>query len=446
MKRVVLPAAILAGLLFVQGCSSNSYFSSEETALGTNRRAPSLSHIAAYFPGAISLISPGYLIGIEAARPYRITREGDLVVRQMRNNGEKVDYLVNLVREGHLHFISEVFRYTGKPYGDGNCALYNLYRGQRGGIIPFCEETKTMEVNVSTDSRRAYTNSWTALDILRRRLETDIESGKYTHLMVLMMGMDTKQEESIRNFNSIIWSIRQTAGNKFRPLTIGISWPSYWDSRWFQPAWDLMSYPSRADEADRLGLSWVGVLFQEIIDPLSEKIQTVAISHSLGARAISMAACVGPAITRNVSVAPAGAKGRLDYFFGFAPAFSLSRFSKKSYLLEDIYYRNSCAKIRKMIFTASDKDTASKANFWADLAGNHRYYTKFCQQRSEFSKACVKTNEKGLISQAYNSNVRLLYIDTTDLMKYEIPLAQGGGHSDVFRPEVGRLVWDVMGN
>ena len=36
------------------------------------------------------------------------------------------------------------------------------------------------------------------------------------------------------------------------------------------------------------------------------------------------------------------------------------------------------------------------------------------------------------------------YIDTTRLMKYTMPGTEGGGHSDIYRPEVGRILWTLI--
>jgi len=428
-------------VLVLSGCSANRYYNTDERALGTTRRSPALNHLAVYYPGGISLNAPGYLIGIEDSLPYRIAEEGDLKFSGPNGNGRTIEYLKDQLRDGKLPFISHIIHYAGNHYGDEDCALYNYYRDHNGDLMPFCDSVKQDPVNRSNNNyHKAYANSWIALDILKSRLEADVASGKYTHVVVMMMGMDTTQEQSVRDFNTLVWSLRNAGGDQFRPLVIGISWPSFFDSRWLDPIWETLAYPSKADEADKIGLTWVGVLMHDIIGPLRGRVKTMAVVHSFGARAVSMAACVGPEIVRVDGYRPRV----LDYFVGFAPAFSLHRFLKARYLAEDIRYPDACRRGGKIILTSSNHDYASKMPIWVDLAGNYDDYRKFCRRKHEIARTCLTVDSKGQIQQEYADSDRFLYIDTTQLMQYQIPNTDGGAHSDIFRSQVGRMIWSIV--
>jgi hypothetical protein len=435
---------LMVCVLLLPGCGVHRYYVKDEKALGTTRRSPSLNHLAVYYPGGIALNSPGYLIGIEDALPERITRPGDLLFSGPNGNGNTIEYLKNQLREGKLPFISHIIRYSGKQYGEGDCALYNYYRDHDGELVPFCSLAKNIEVNRKDNNYKgAYKNSWLALDVLKTQLTQDLAGENYSHIVVLMMGMDTPQEMAVRDSNTIIWSIRRAAGPEFRPLVIVISWPSFYDSRWLDPIWETLAYPAKADEADKLGLTWVGALMHDVIGPLHGKIHTVAITHSFGARAMTMATCVGPEIIRDKSYKRNGDQ-ILDQLVGFAPAFSLHRFLRAPYLMESIHYPDTCSKGGRMILTSSNRDTASKMPIWVDLAGNYDDYRKFCRKKLDISRTCLTADDRGQIKETYSRDDRFLYIDTTDLMKYYVPNTQGGAHSDIFRSQVGHLVWDVI--
>lgn len=438
-------AFCLCAALVVTSCVRQQYLDEDESALGTNSASATLDHIAAYYPSGISLNFHGFVVGIEESPSQWISYPEDLNLFEDPASGDKVKFLLNKVRVEHLQFVSQVYNYQGRPYGEGNCALYNLYRDDDGGLMPLCQDARYFPVNQNRDYRKVFKNSWAALDVLRNQLEADIASGDYTHLLVLMMGLNTPQEESIRNFNSIVWSIRRASGAKFKPLVIGITWPSFATSRWFSPVWDTLSYVPKSYDADKLGLTWVGVLIQDVIGPLSKSITTVAISHSFGARALSMATCIGPAIRREGAIHPLNNDRVIDYFIGLEAAFSLERFNDDVYpIYEDIYYPDACSRAGKMILTVSKHDAASPNAFWADHAGNYSFYRSFCESEKEFEVTCVQSDSRGRIGETHARSGRLIYIDTSDIMRFDVPGTNWAGHSDIFRPPTGRLIWRLI--
>jgi hypothetical protein len=259
------------------------------------------------------------------------------------------------------------------------------------------------------------------------------------------MGLDTPQKEAISNYKSIVSSIRKQAGKEFKPLFVGITWPSFFANRWLDPLWEVLAYVPIADRADILGLSWLGVLMDEAIRPFSKHLPTTVIAHSFGARAASMAVCVGPALLRNgEAVNNPRSIGGIDNFIGLAPAFSLARFVEADKIFyQNIFYRDYCPTIERMVFTASNKDSAFAPVFWSDSAGDHENMEKYCARKQPVSVACIAATADGGIN-GYEVSAKLNYIDTSELMKFTMPGTEGGGHSDIYRPEIGKFLWTLI--
>ena len=336
-------------------------------------------------------------------------------------------------------------RYEGRPYGEGNCAVYNLYNVRGKSLTEYCDSDIHNGSLRGDDYDQAFTGSWDAIDLLKQQLSKDVDSQRYTHLVVAVMGLDTPQEEAMRNYRSLVSAIRKNAGDSFRPLFVGITWPSFFANRWFDPLWETIAYSPVADRADSLGLTWLGVIFEEAILPLSDRIEVDVIAHSFGARAASMALCVGPAILRDrTEAARTPGHGRIDDFIGIAPAFSLRRFvDERPLFYENVYYEEYCPKIRRFVFTASRHDNAFSPIFWSSPVGDHEQMSEFCRQQQPIATACESVDADGYLS-GFEPAAKITYIDTSELMKYRVPGGKGTGHSDIYRPEVGRLIWSVI--
>jgi len=187
------------------------------------------------------------------------------------------------------------------------------------------------------------------------------------------------------------------------------------------------------------------VIFEEAILPLAERIEVDVIAHSFGARAASMALCVGPAILRDGAAATQlPAQGRIDDFIGIAPAFSLRRFKDETPLFyENIFYEDYCPKIRRFVFTASSEDNAFSPIFWSSPVGAFDEMIEFCRQPQPIATECMSVDADGRYS-GFDPAAKITYFDTSKLMKYGVPGTKGNGHSDIYRPEIGRFMWSVI--
>ena len=387
-----LPFVSLVMLCGIAGCSNHRYYADSEDALDTSGFYKQLDHISTYYPNGVALNFPGYIVGFEEASRRVVTngREDMLLDKAVYSAGYTVERLLKALRF-RVPFISQVMRYEGQPYGEGNCALYNLYHNHGTAVVNPCNDDPRNTPPENQAYGSTFAKSWDAIDILKERLTKDVSTGEYTHIIVAVMGLDTAQEEAIRNYSSIVSSIRKDAGSSFRPLFVGITWPSFFANRWFDPLWEILAYSPVADRADTLGLTWLGVLLNDVIMPLSNRTKVTVIAHSFGARAASMGVCVGPALLRNSEQKIERQDiWKIENFIGLAPAFSLRRFIDKDYLFyENVYYGDYCPMVERFVFTASSNDDAFAPLFWNDAVGDYKYMERYCKHEHPVSVSCI---------------------------------------------------------
>lgn len=449
----MFPLAGLLTAMIVAGCSHPRYYHEAEEHLGVAGHFESKGHFAAYYPHDISLTFPGYVVGTELGDRRALLGNDRLAVNRFVDAegrviaGGTITRIVDGMIDGErLPFVSHVIRYAGQPLGARNCAMYSVYQTSTPELIDFCDDQRRPEITEWSTYRSAFADSWTAIDSLKGELEREADSGKYSHLVVAMMGWRTSQEEAIRNFNSIVRSIHMAAGDAFRPLFVGITWMGRWEGRWLDPLSEMVSYPVVADLADQLGLTWVGVLNREIVLPLSARLPTVYVTHSFGARTAATAVCIGPAIRRNTAVAKEPVSGTVDVLIAFQAAFSLQRFKDRRpiWFYEDVHFPNGCTGARSIVLTSSRHDMATRSVVWADFAGNHDYFISYCGATREPGVGCVSVDTKGDLENEYDHSSKLIFLDASKLIAFTAPGTEGAAHSDIFRQSVGRLIWNLV--
>lgn len=450
-------ACWLALLLLITACSHPRFYAGPEQQLATDDHFAAQGHFAVYYPSEIALDFPGYVVGLEMTNRAVFPPDSDLLVEPLAHAGSTIARLTRRLLEGspgpdattgegQVPFISHVIRYRGQPLGSGNCALYSVYQSPQPELTEFCDGVRRPRIGDWPHYQSAFADSWEAIDALKEAVQRDAASGDYSHLIVAMMGWRTTQEEAIRNFNSIVRSVHMAAHGAFRPLFIGITWVGPWASRWMDPLAEGVAYANMADLADTLGLSWIGVLANEIVVPLSSRLATAFITHSFGARAATTAVCIGPAIRRDPNKPLQLKPGAIDRIIGFQPAFSLQRFKDKQliFFYEDIHFPNDCDRARSIVLTTSRHDTATRAILWADLGGNYRYFRSFCRSNSGTIASCTSVDLNGNIEGDYDRSMKVLYLDASELIRYRAPGTDGAAHSDIFRLPAGRLIWQLI--
>lgn len=456
------PKTIRLGLLALAAltgaCNSPRYYGFAEAALGTDGYFSSQGHIATYYPGEIALDFPGYVVGIELTQRAAHLGDGDLVVEHPHDAGATMTRLADELREGmplpaaetfggwgrgEIPVITQVLRYTGDPLGDRNCALYSLYQTSGPDLMEFCDGRYP---KIGDRYRTAFVDSWSAVQRLKGAMLRDAESGRYTHLIVAMMGWRTPQEEAIRNFNSLVRAIRAAGNENFRPLFVGITWAAPWGGRWIDPIAESIAYPETAELADTLGLTWLGVITDEIVLPLSSRLPTSFLTHSFGARAALTAVCIGPLIHPDPGIPRARPQGSIDRLFGFQAAVSLKRFTadRLTLVYEHVKFPNHCDHAKSIVLTTSRHDSATRKIVWADLAGNYRYYRRFCRDQTDKLASCTSVDASGVIEGSYDERKKILFLDASELIRFTAPGTEGGSHSDIFRLPIGQLIWSLI--
>lgn len=450
-RTASLLVACCAALL-VTGCAAPrpTVYGEIEVQLGTRGGLvgeAGLFHDVVYNPESITLNFPGYLVGIDKGRRHAV--QGKFVPPEDRPDDQWGISLYKsaLRHDPKLHYISHIVRNTGRMYGEGNCVLYSVYQSGESAANARPEQIKGAREcsTASPNGKSPFDASDDAVSLLRKEL-ADVDPASYTHVLVVVMGWNTPQVEAVQNFNSVASHIRAAAtfrGDEFefRPLFIGITWASLWSSSWLEPLVRGASYPSKAHDADEVGLGWLGTLLDAVVAAVPPSKPKVAIGHSFGARALSSALCGYPKLTKSTSESTPP----WDLFVGWQPAVSINRF-KAGGGLDGFTYKDGCSNVATLVFTASEHDHAAGSGFWADMLGSGKSWEKFCH-----SPADAFLRELACISAEHVKDERLAdlpihpnsinYLNAKHLVWFNQPNTGGGAHSDVYRAVHGRLNW-----
>ncbi len=399
-----------------------------------------LFHSALYYPSAIGLKFPGFIIGIEESPVETISEEGDIKIQDIQESGFTKQELFDEVVDNKIFFVSHILETDGHHYGLSNCAIYNAYyrKQQPTSSIKFCDSVNQLEIS----PKSAYRSSWKAMERLKQKIDDRID--RYTHVVVVTMGWNTVQEEAVRNFNSIMTNLKSAAGDaEFRPLFIGVTWPSQWAAKWLEPIVRAVSFPWKAHDADEVGLTWLGVLLQETLTDVS--IPVVVIGHSFGARASSVAACLGPAITNPEKITAYGDNKKIDYLINLQGTYRINRLVGET-TSGNIQYRDGCEKnIKNLILTSSISDTAMDVLFWSEnkFVGDDEGYKQHCGNKL-MGIRCGKVNREGNFKIINHETSYITYINADDLINKNSYLSGGNAHSDIYRSEHGVLLWNLL--
>lgn len=340
-----------------------------------------------------------------------------------------------------------------------------------------------------------YKNSDKGLAALKDNLKHDLKTGVYSHILIMVMGWNTSQSEAVRNFNDIAGNIinasleqreevkdnpseklnklivtrsrvigPKESENKriFRPLIIGITWPSYWSTG----NMNVGSYPNKANDADELGIIWLNKIMNETIpESMSEsggKLPVIAIGHSFGARAMTRALFSSPFINNGKWVT-----SPVNLAVSLQGAMSINRFFPKLGIEGDPYRDYAKLTNTKIVLTASRFDSAVNHAKWADMAGGEKSYEKACTQsvysgafhcmtasdtssKTRYGKFLLcnrgETSDECADPLKPNTGPRMIdYIDTSNgITEYNSLGTGGGAHSDIYRLPMGRLLWRLI--
>lgn len=429
-----LPHLLILSLTLLAACGSpqsQRRLHEAERTLDTHGPITSLFHSNLYYPSEQNLQHDGYIIGIEKSPREVISVPADLQISAMDDAGLSIGKARDKLNDGKLLYISHIIE------SGANCAVYNLYEIQLEPpqIISKCVDAAL----IPPASKTAFRDSWAALDHLKAKIKQKTTSGKYSHILVIVMGWNTAQQVAVRNFNSIVNSLKHKAPPGFSPLVIGVTWPSMWANPWLDPIFKVASFPSKAADADELGLGWLGVLLHDTVQPAREqKLPVMVVGHSFGSRAASMAACVGPIIHRGTPLP----RARLEHLINLQGAFLSTRMFGGDD--KGIHFPERCPNVANVVLTASEFDTANNLPFWGVYAGDDRSYKDNCAG-AERKLKCASADARGAIHYLPgNPPSHILYVDATALIRENAYGTGGGAHSDIYRNEHGAFLRNFL--
>lgn len=477
-------------------------------------------HSMLYFPSGTALHFPGYVVALEKS-PQPII--GGPKVNASLNffhpdaayfKGEE-DTRYNTShhfkrfesRDPKAMFVSHILKndvlvddsVQGEPYlAKTHCFVYNAYAADALAAVRdnydlkeisdwhACTIARNLEVTKPA-LNDLYKESAQALMSLEQNLTQDLNGSRYTHILIVVMGWNTAQDEAIRNFNDITGNMMAAASesrqvrearksglediasrpnsadiakSRFRPLVIGVTWPSRWSNSFI----NKFSYGNKADDADELGLTWLNMLINETVpnalQASGSEAKVVAIGHSFGARAMTRALFSSPAIMPKQYLP----ESSVDLAVGLQGAVSINRFMVGKGLEGAPYRDFAHLQNTHIALTASKYDGAvGGLVFWYDPSGSSKSWDLACDTPDAAMSAtfeCFKAADTSASPHGHfslckagdascaaslSTQGKVSYIDASDgITQFNSPGSRGGAHSDIYRLPMGRLLWRLV--
>lgn len=521
--------------------SQEKKFALEENALGANHRA---FHRVLHFPNGNGLRVPGYIVGIEKADQEAVTgpRLDPELVTERKADEITTSAYKRLLTQNKAHLITHVIKYAevNRQHAifQGRirpCSLYSLFNADGGEdpgnsdatwdkaevarqLFASCGSDQNTKVsapennihkraegcrNHQSDYTTPFQMSWAAIDALCKDLTMTIKDD-ITHIIVIVMGWNTPQDNAVQNYNSIMAHLldeyeARSATRRvectamddlesacppdwkpFKPLVVGVSWASDWELSDLLPIPDslvrLVSFPNKANDAKEIGVTWLKSLLESAILPSRQlsksRPKVVVIGHSFGARATLTAITQPNALAASES-SDTESYSNGDLFIAIQGAFRINeifREEKRENGLWEKFHSNGL----RFILTASKHDSANETAFWTTYAGMIGAYKDVCQSGQLFKITCETMpydgshirsygftlcedkaaappastptrNARQLINEwKYQQRNPVLYLDATTAINCRAAFTGGGSHSDIYRRETARLLLDLM--
>ncbi len=455
MRSLAMAMLVMGVALVLGGCAADRRMQDAERAFGTDGPIRHLFHSTLYYPREIALQFDGYIVGVEKAPTSKILAEPlrtfDRPEAGITGNNGAASHLDDRT----IMFVSHILRQGSRFGRDSHCALHNVYAGivptgpSAVPLVDFCQDVSP-EVVPPGD---AYHRSWGAMTALERAVTKDLNTKKYTHVVVVTMGWNTDQIEAVRNINSIVGNLVLSSPQgrePIVPLVIGVTWPSMWVSSLADHVVKFASFPTKADDADELGLTWLGVLLHQTLPNAKAEssgkkdIPSLVIGHSFGSRASMVGACVGPVIYNDK---PVRDLSNLDYVINFQGAFLSEQLLKPG--ANQMYFAGGCKHAKNIVLTSSKKDKANSIPSyipgWGYYAGDDRSFRTYCvDAKSQIPIQCTTARLDGGWDAPPRTPSNILLINADALITDGAFGTGGGAHSDIYRREHGKLMNDLL--
>ncbi len=458
-------------ILFASGCATaQTAIDIRAESLGTSSSSLSAYHVVAGYEDKsrsehkVKLDYEGALIGIEKAlRPNICAPKGfdtDRFQYPDSSNKARLSNMKRITDDPKTMFISHIVTYEK---GDSSNVLskipflHNAYRPQ------------TAPCKTEKDPSSPYKQGWDALNQLEVELNNKVKNtgDPFTHILIMAMGWNNDQAESVNRYNKIVKHLEIAAeiqDQRFKPLVIGLSWPSVWGTSTI-PGWKqllhLVSYGNKADDADEVGFTYGNYIVNKIARDLKKQTnaKVVLIGHSMGARLLTRSIFSSPLLKNNgITLAQ---NDHIDYVFGLEGAFSINRFVEGSGLLfpatifrsgEGYPYSEYEQLKSKLIMTWSENDNANPfstiLNGSAHIGGRVGFErSRLPEKREPFTHlqwsenqewSLLKHKDKDYQKEKCENFASQRKVFMADLTKFI------DNHNDICDFHVGQFMWEAM--
>ncbi len=373
-SKFVTSLPLLMGLTALSACGGYPQHPLEKD-LGVDGSITSQYNNLALNPTGARLAFDGYIIGIEKIEKVRETNKGpeepypqiieaseidpgcpwewpaigDLGEEQ----GRECHYQRRVLKQDKTMAVTHIIAH--EPTEDATRYLYNVYA--TSDRLDKCEDEaknsdldaplaeychlKGLVKNVEESPATGAGYFMDGIDALRETLKADLHAkiasksrdDRYTHVVLAAAGWDNDQEVSVAHYNAVLSNIQQAAedqGDPFRPLFVGLTWPSVWgNDDWIfglrYQLLKLIGYGNKADDADEIGYTIFNLLLNEVVADIKAEhrdLPVVVFGHSFGARLTSR----GVFSADRLSSKTDREQSTVDVFIGLQPAFSVRRF------------------------------------------------------------------------------------------------------------------------
>ena len=294
-----------------------------------------------------------------------------------------------------------------------------------------------------------YENGYAGLADLQSDLQVRIENAKaknspYSHIFIMSMGWNNDQFESIYRYNRIIKNITNVKGNStFKPLVIGITWPSAWFT--IEDSWvkkkvigHLGSYTNKSDDADEIGYTIINWLINYQLPLIQKNVgsenfpKVIALGHSMGARVLSRAIFS----QSHLKDIPTNSIHIVDMFIGLQGAFSARRFVEKDSGEGAPYRDYTSLPTTKIILTSSKNDTANSSAFWSKHVGGENGLN-YMNDHSDIFLVLDWSKEHDQISDAirdYDKNKKIITLNVEGIVTGD------DAHNDILDIDMAKLI------
>jgi hypothetical protein len=426
-------------LAFLSGCTSfpNTDILFHEVAVQANQRQNR--------DKSFDLPFNAYVVGVEKANRTRVGSIAECTVNE--KNGHCLNINANYyvadetfkqeIRDIYSDqyrptFISHIAKFSTDSTANP-CFIFNIYDQSSP-----CQGA----LNVVPQEDQYVSKSWDVLSQLGDDISNNIEATHPTHFVVYVMGWNTPQWEAIKNYRDLFGSLSAAAkehpSNEFRPVFIGITWPSTGS-----PALPGADFGIKARDADEVGMIWGNILVNRVLADLKAKyrIPIVVVGHSFGARVSSRAVFSSPLIS-----ADAIPHKNVDLLLGLQGAYSFQRYIEGAGT-EGSPYRDFSKMVGKAVLTSSSFDQAiTMAEHGDYYVGSIGTYNRTHLQEYLPYFEHTQTNDKGQVNLLSCDSAKIAYVDASSVINQVQPGTSPatGAHSFIYGVEIGRLTFDFI--